>query len=102
MSLQNNSNPLSTVQLEKIQWAGSRMELVELVYALHEAGCFGKTPLKTVFKIIGKTFDCEIENYYRLFWDVRNRAAEDRAFFLNKLQKTLSEKFIRMDSGARS
>ncbi|GHV21057.1 hypothetical protein FACS189428_0950 [Clostridia bacterium] len=78
------------------------MELIELLYALHEAGSFGKTPLKAVFAAAGKFFGCEIENYYRLFWDVRNRAAEDRAFFLNKLQKTLSEKFIRMDSGARS
>jgi len=25
------------------------MELVELIYALHEAGSFGKTPLKTLF-----------------------------------------------------
>ncbi|GHV07168.1 hypothetical protein FACS189416_7800 [Bacteroidia bacterium] len=78
------------------------MELVELVYALHEAGCFGKTPLKTVFAAIGKAFGCEIDNYYRLFWDIRNRAAEDRAFFLNKLHKMLSDKFLRMDSGARS
>jgi len=28
-----------------------------------------------------------ITNYYRLFWDIRNRTAEDRAYFLNKLHK---------------
>lgn len=73
------------------------MELVELVYALHEAGCFGDTPLKTVFEVVGKTFDCEITNYYRLFWNVRNRTTEDRTFFLNKLRKALSDRLVRMD-----
>jgi hypothetical protein len=78
------------------------MELVELVYALHEAGCFGDIPLKTVFEAVGRIFDCEIKNYYRLFWDIRNRAAEDRAYFLNKIKQSLSDKLIRMDRGERS
>jgi hypothetical protein len=74
------------------------MELVELIYALHEAVCFGKTPLKTVFAIFGKAFSCEITNYYRLFWDIRNRTSEDRTYFLNKIKQSLSDKLIRMDS----
>lgn len=78
------------------------MELVELVYALHEAGSFGNIPLKKLFGFIGKMFDCEITNYYRLFWDIKNRMGEERTFFLNKLRKKLSEKLVRMDSGARS
>jgi len=85
--------------LETIQWKGGQVELVELVYALHEAGCFGKTPLKTLFDAIGKMFGCEMTNYYRLFWNIKNRTAEDRTFFLNKLIKKLSDKFIRMDGG---
>jgi hypothetical protein len=78
------------------------MELVELVYALHEAGSFGNIPLKTLFAAVGKMFGCEITNYYRLFWDIRNRTAENRPFFLYKLIQKLSDKFVRMDSGARS
>jgi hypothetical protein len=87
---------------KKIQWTGSPMELVELVYALHETGSFGTTPLKMLFDVVGKTFGCEIVNYYRLFWNIRNRIAENRTFFLNKLQKMLSGKLDRMDSGTRS
>jgi hypothetical protein len=85
-----------------LQWAGTQMELVELVYALHEAGSFGKTPLKTLFTVTGKIFSCEVTNCYRLFWDIKNRIGEERTFFLNKLQKVLSDKLFRMDSGARS
>ena len=38
----------------KLKWAGTQMEFVELVYALHEAGSFGKTPLKSLFSLIGQ------------------------------------------------
>ncbi|MDR1583075.1 MAG: RteC domain-containing protein [Prevotellaceae bacterium] len=94
--------PQDSSQPAILQWQGGAMELVELVYALCEAGCFGKTPLKNLFSIIGKMFGCEITNYYRLFWDIRNRASEDRAFFLKKLITALSDKLNRMDGGSRS
>jgi hypothetical protein len=85
-----------------LQWQGGVMELVELVYALHEADCFGKVSLKNVFACVGKVFGCEITNYYRLFWDVRNRIGDERTFFLKKLTTALSEKLNRMDGGAKS
>ena len=44
---------------------------------------------------IGQLFDCEISNYYRLFWDIRSRVAEERTFFLSRLKTKLLEK---MDS----
>jgi hypothetical protein len=67
------------------------------MYALHETGSFGKTPLKKLFDCICSMFDCEITNFYRLFWDIKNRTAENRTIFLNRLQKILSDKLIRMD-----
>ena len=93
----SKNNSLPTV----LQWQGSVMELVELIYALHEAGSFGNTSLKDLFVYIGKMFGCEISNYYRLFWDIRNRTAEERAYFLKNLTKTLQDKLNRMDGGAR-
>jgi hypothetical protein len=95
------SNPCDSIVPCTIQWKGSLMELVELVYALHEAGCFGTVSLKLLFAFIGKVFGCEIPNYYRLFWDIPNRAGDDRTFFLNKLRKALSDKLIRKDKGKR-
>ena len=83
---------------EKIRWSGSRIELVELVYALYEAGCFGEATLKKAFLLIGQLFDCEIPNYYRLFWNIRNRVARERTYFLNRLKTKLSEKLTRMDA----
>jgi hypothetical protein len=75
------------------------MELVELVYALHEAKCFGETPLKEIFATVSEIFGCEIKNHYRLFWDIQNRVKESRTRFLDKIRKILTEKLIRLDSG---
>ena len=61
------------------------LTLVELLYALYEAGCFGKIPLKSLLNLIGQMLGCEITNCNRLFWDVRNHLGYDRTFFLNKL-----------------
>ena len=91
---QNNDTP----QLEKIRWHGTRIEFVELIYALHEAKCFGKTTLKKMFSLLGTFFNFEVQDYYRQFWDIRNRVARERTFFLNKLTTKLSEKLTRMDA----
>jgi hypothetical protein len=88
-------------QPASLSWQGTAMEFVELVYALTEAGCFGNVSLKNVFTAVGKAFGCEITNCYRLFWDIKNRNAEERAFFLKKLIRALSCKLLRMDNGSK-
>jgi len=95
--LVSQNNDENEPQLEKIRWHGTQIEFVELIYALYEAGCFGKATLKKAFLLIGGLFDCEIPNYYRLFWDIRSRVAEERTFFLNRLKTKLLEKLARMD-----
>jgi hypothetical protein len=77
------------------------MELVELLYALHEAKCFGDVPLKELFDIVGEMFDCRIKNYYRLFWDIQNRIKNSRTKFLDKIRQMLTEKLMRLDNGER-
>jgi hypothetical protein len=75
---------------------GTQSELVELVYALHEAGSFGKVSLNQVFTVIGKVFDCEIKNYYRLFWDIKGRK-DVPTVFLREITKILDDRIIRME-----
>ena len=86
---------------ETLKWAGTQVEFVELLYALHEAGCFGDTSLKDLFLRMGQMVDCEVKNHSRIFWNIKNRRAEDRPSFLKKLIKMFSNKFARIDSGVR-
>jgi hypothetical protein len=81
----------------QIKWMGTKSELVELVYALHDTGVFGEASLKEIFAVICKIFDCEIKNYHRLFWDIRSRKGEQTPF-LKKIIINLVNKYIRMDN----
>ncbi|MDR2148114.1 MAG: RteC domain-containing protein [Tannerella sp.] len=101
MKLQNEIEGQPVSLPENIRWEGSRVELVELIYALHEVGSFGTASIKSLFAFVGKMFGCEIPNYYRLFWSIQNRMGNIRTFFLDKLRKALSDKLIRKDNGLR-
>jgi hypothetical protein len=84
-------------QKAELQWTGEPIELVELVRALHEAGCFGATSPQTQFSAIGKMFGCNLKNHYRLWWDIKNRVKGDRAKFLDKLKKVFTEMMKKSD-----
>ncbi|MDR1883471.1 MAG: RteC domain-containing protein [Prevotella sp.] len=49
----------------KIKWTGGIVDLAELVYALHEAGCFnqGDIYLKDLFAEIGEVSGIKIKNF---------------------------------------
>jgi hypothetical protein len=77
------------------KWTGSKVALVELIYALHAEGVFnhGSAELKEVVTVFESAFDIELGQFNRAFLEIRARKSE-RTKFLN----TLKEKLIwRMD-----
>ena len=80
-----------------LQWSGKPIELVELLYALYETGCFSKLFLKTLFTIAGDVFGCEVRNHSNLFGTIKIRVKGDRTIFLDKLKKNLTAKMERAD-----
>jgi hypothetical protein len=77
---------------KRLKWTGDLIEIVELFYALHEAGCLGSINLKDLFAAVGEIFDCRVKNYYHLFWDIKNRVKGDRTAFLDRLKTALITK----------
>lgn len=76
-------------------WTGSKVALIELVYALHAEGVFnnGHTELKEVMNFFEDIFGVDLGQFNRVFLEIRARKSE-RTKFLN----TLKEKLIwRMD-----
>jgi len=69
-----------------------------LLYALSEAGCFGKTLLKNLFTIAGDLFGCEVKNHYSLFGSIKVRMKGDRTAFLDKLKRRLITKMEKADA----
>lgn len=77
------------------KWTGSKVELVELIYALHTEGVFnnGATGLKEITTFFESAFNIDLGQFNRVFLEIRNRKSE-RTKFLNTLKNKL---IIRMD-----
>lgn len=80
----------------QLNWTGSKVDLVELIYALHHQKLFnsGNTDIKEIAAFVGKMFNIEIdENIYRSYLDIKNRKS-NRTKFLSGLAESLNEKMI--------
>jgi hypothetical protein len=77
------------------QWTGSKVELIELIYALHTEGVFnnGTSGLKEVTTFFEYSFNIDLGQFNRVFLEIRNRKSE-RTKFLNTLKNKL---MIRMN-----
>jgi hypothetical protein len=73
-----------------IKWTGGIFQLVELLYALHRMECFndGKISLKNLFSTVCIMFDFDVENFSRIFVEIKKRSG-DRTIFLDELKKAL-------------
>lgn len=65
-----------------VVWTGSKVELVELVYALKAARVFngGKADLSQIIKVIEKAFHMQLDNYARTFQEIINRKSGSGKF----------------------
>ncbi|MFV5688902.1 RteC domain-containing protein [Flavobacterium sp. ZT3R25] len=77
------------------KWTASKVELIELIYALHTEGVFnnGVSGLKEVTTFFESSFNIDLGQFNRVFLEIRNRKSE-RTKFLNTLKNKL---IIRMD-----
>jgi len=78
-----------------LKWTGSKVELIELIYALHTEGVFnnGALSLKEVIIFFESALNIDLGQFNRVFLEMRNRKS-DRTKFLNTIKNKL---IIRMD-----
>lgn len=94
----NNSDDdrlYSKIAKADLIWTGPKIDLIELIYALHEIGHlnFGKKSLKAVTGAFEVIFGIELDNVSRGMYDLRIR--EKPCKFLDELKKSLLK---RLDS----
>jgi hypothetical protein len=70
----------------KLKWTAGKLDLVELIYALHASGAInhGDADLKEIQEAFELIFRCKIDDLYRSFHDIVNRKKE-QIKFLNLL-----------------
>jgi len=81
-----------------LKWTGNKVDLVELVYALHSNGSFnnGRADLKEIAEAFEATFHTSLGDYYRTFLEIRERKVQPIKF-LNQLKINLQKRIAEAD-----
>lgn len=82
----------------KLKWTGNKVDLVELVYALHSSGIinYGQADLKEIAEAFETTFHTALGDYYRTFLEIRARKITPTKF-LNQLKTNLQKRITEAD-----
>jgi hypothetical protein len=82
----------------KMTWTGSKVALVELLYALHTEGLFnnGAAELKEIAEYFEHIFEIDLGQYRRVFLEIRARK-NDRTKFLTTLNESLQKRMENSD-----
>jgi hypothetical protein len=79
----------------KLKWTAGKLDLVELIYALHTSGAInhGDADLKEIQEAFELIFKCKIDDLYRSFHDIANRKKE-QVKFVNLLENYLAKRIV--------
>ncbi len=96
-AVSKNSNP------EKVlKWTGSKVGIIELIYALHTEGVFnhGAADIKEIVQGFSKAFDIDLGQFHRTFYEITNRKTE-RTKFISSLKGNLIKRMNEVDEHQR-
>ena len=82
-----------------LKWTGSKVGIIELIFALHTEGAFnhGACELREIVKGFEKAFNVEIGQFHRTFYEICSRKSK-RTKFLNTLKENLIRRIEQSDS----
>ena len=73
-----------------LKWTGSKVGIIELIYALHTEGVFnhGSSDLKEITSFFARSFEIDLTQFHRTFYEISARKS-GRTKFLDSLQQNL-------------
>lgn len=94
-----SSDPSVKQIKSSLNWTGSKLALVELVYALHYSGMIngGLAGIKDLADMFQTVFNIDLKEYYRAWLVIRQRKKE-RTTLLDHMKTTLLRKMDEADS----
>ena len=95
----NQDNQHTVANHTGLRWTGSKVALVELLYALHTEGVLnnGNLSLKEIAKNIESAFNLDIGQFNRIYLEIRNRKTIEKTNFLNSLKENLIRRMEEAD-----
>lgn len=94
-----NKKREKTASKTNITWTGSKVALVELIYAIHATTICneGKASLKEMTTHFEQSFNINLGQYARSYLEIRNRKTIEKTQFLDQLKKELIKKMAAND-----
>ncbi|SHK71873.1 RteC protein [Epilithonimonas mollis] len=83
---------------KKLEWSSSKVNLVELIYAIHISRCFnsGTLELKETIRVFENLCNVDLHNFHKILTEIKYRK-HNRTKFLNFLEKNLNQYFTDSD-----
>ena len=103
LEIQDNlSGSPNSKNIANVNWTGSKVSLVELLYALQSAGSCnnGTIDLKHLASHFENLFNIDLGNYYRVFQEMRIRKI-NRTTFLDQLKDRLIQRMDEADENPK-
>ena len=97
--LRRQQQPLSaSFEEPKLQWTSPKVDLTELIYALHQSGSInnGSASLKDLVSGMERLMGIELGDYHHTFLRLRERSKPVK--FLDKLREHLNERMQDLDA----
>lgn len=97
-ALKNIKQSQSSIPTQKLQWTGSKVDLIELIYALQAVGSInnGKAEIKELATELQTIFNINLGDFYRTFIEIRARKI-NRTKFLDRLKHNLQDRMDQAD-----
>src|SRR5690554_2949287 len=97
-SLKNPTQPQSETLSKNLKWTGNKVDLIELIYALHAVGSInnGEVEIKEIATTLQALFNIQLGDYYRTYIEIRARKINNTKF-LDRLKQTLQNKMYQAD-----
>ena len=83
----------------KLEWSSPKVNLIELIYALHQAKCFnnGNIELNEIIRHSEKFLNIDLSGFYKTLGEIKGRKI-NRTKFLHFLNNCLDAYFIEKDA----
>ncbi|KXO01113.1 hypothetical protein LS48_01155 [Aequorivita aquimaris] len=99
--LKNLNKPITTEApsiASDMNWTGTKSDLIELIYALHETGSInnGSTDIKDLADLFQQVLNIDLGEYYRTYIEIRSRKI-NQTKFLDRMKKNLEKKMADAD-----
>ena len=92
------SSILSPANPSKLFWTSHKVDLIELIYALHSSGAInsGMADIKEIALLCEEVFNIKLGNYYHTFVEIRARKSNNTKF-VDRLKESLIERYNEAD-----